>query len=140
MALLKEFKEFAVKGNVIDLAVGVIIGAAFGKIIDSVINDLIMPLVASLIGSPDFSNAYIPLKSGIPYGLTIADAKSRGPVFAYGSFITVAVNFLLLAWVIFILVKLVNQMKRKAPPPPDTHKELSSTDKLLVEIRDALKK
>lgn len=138
MGLLKEFKEFAVKGNVIDLAVGVIIGAAFAKIIDSVINDLVMPVIAAFIGALDFSNAYIPLKSGIPYGLSIAEAKARGPVFAYGSFITIVIYFLLLAIAVFIMVQAINRLKRLAPPPPNTQEELSSTDKLLVEIRDSL--
>lgn len=139
MGFIKEFKEFAIKGNVIDLAVGVIIGAAFGRIVDSVINDLIMPLVASVIGSPDFSNAYLPLRSNIPYGLPIIQAKSQGPVFAYGNFLTVGINFLLLAIAIFILVKAINKLKRQEPPPPSTHVEISTTDKLLVEIRDSLK-
>ncbi|QEC67813.1 large conductance mechanosensitive channel protein MscL [Panacibacter ginsenosidivorans] len=141
MGFVKEFKEFAVKGNVIDLAVGVIIGGAFGKIIDSVINDLIMPLVAKIIGSPDFSNAYIPLVDGIPPGTSLADAKKIGPVFAYGNFLTVAINFFLLALAVFLMVKAINRLKRKqevaapaAPPEP------SSTDKLLMEIRDSLKK
>lgn len=140
MGLLKEFKEFAVKGNVIDLAVGVIIGAAFGKIIDSVITDLVMPLVASITGSPDFSNAYIDLKGVVPEGKTLEEARAIGPVFAYGNFITVLINFMLLALVIFLMVKAVNRLKRKEPPPATTVQELSSTDKLLVEIRDALKK
>jgi len=138
MGLLKEFKEFAVKSNVIDLAVGVIIGAAFAKIIDSVINDLVMPVIAALIGAPDFSNAYIPLKSGIPYGLSIAEAKAKGPVFACGNFITIVIYFLLLAIAVFIMVQAINRLKRLAPPPPNTQEELSSTDKLLVEIRDSL--
>lgn len=138
MGFVKEFKEFAVKGNVIDLAVGVIIGGAFGKIVDSVINDLVMPLIASVIGSPDFSNAYLPLKKDIPYGLPIAEAKALGPVFAYGSFITVAINFALLALAIFMMVKAINKLKRETPPPAVTQQELSSTDKLLVEIRDSL--
>jgi large conductance mechanosensitive channel len=139
MGFLKEFKEFAIKGNVIDLAVGVIIGAAFGKIVDSVIKDLIMPLVASIIGSPDFSNAYIPLKSGIPYGLALPEAQKLGPVFAYGSFITVAINFMLLAFAIFLMVKGINRLKRKeeAPPVPAGP---SATEQLLIEIRDELKK
>ena len=137
---MKEFKEFAVKGNVIDLAVAVIIGGAFGKIIDSVINDLVMPLVASVIGTPDFSNAYLPLKDGIPYGLTLAEAKSKGPVFAYGNFITVAINFILLAFIVFLMVKAINKLRRETPPPASPKAELSSTDKLLVEIRDALRK
>jgi large conductance mechanosensitive channel len=140
MGFFKEFKEFAVKGNVIDLAVGVIIGGAFGKIVDSVINDLIMPLVASVVGAPDFSNAYVPLKKGIPLGLPIAQAKAMGPVFAYGSFITVALNFAIMAFAIFLMVKAINRLKRETPPPANTVQELSSTDKLLVEIRDSLKK
>ncbi len=140
MGFFKEFKEFAVKGNVIDLAVGVIIGGAFGKIVDSVINDLIMPLVASVVGAPDFSNAYIPLQKGIPTGLPIAQAKAMGPVFAYGSFITVALNFAIMAFAIFLMVKAINKLKRETPPPVNTVQELSSTDKLLVEIRDSLKK
>jgi large conductance mechanosensitive channel len=139
MGFLKEFKEFAVKGNVIDLAVGVIIGAAFSKIVDSVIKDLIMPLVAALIGAPDFSNAYISF-AGVPKGTPLAKAQEAGPVFAYGNFITVAINFLLVAFAIFLLVKFINKLKRNAPPPAVTKEELSSTDKLLIEIRDELKK
>jgi large conductance mechanosensitive channel len=140
MGFIKEFREFAIKGNVIDLAVGVIIGGAFKNIIDSIINDLIMPLVASIVGSPDFSNLYVPLKSGIPKNLALAEARKLGPVFAYGNFITVVINFLLLAIVIFWMVKGINRLKRETPPPVTTQQELSSTDKLLVEIRDALKK
>lgn len=139
MSLIKEFKEFAVKGNVIDLAVGVIIGAAFGNIIDSVINDLMMPLAASFIAAPDFSNAYVPLDADIQYGLTLADAKARGPVLAYGNFLTVAINFLLLALAIFLMIKAINKLKRETPSPATTKDEISSTDKLLVEIRDTLK-
>jgi large conductance mechanosensitive channel len=137
MGFIKEFKEFAIKGNVIDLAVGVIIGAAFKTIIDSVINDLVMPIVASIIGSPDFSNLYVSLKGGIPAGTPLAEARKMGPVFAYGNFITVVINFLLLALVIFWMVKAINKLKRETPPPPPA--ELSSTDKLLVEIRDAVR-
>ena|SRR2546421_12001095 len=140
MGFVKEFREFAIKGNVIDLAVAVIIGAAFNKIIDSVINDLVMPVIARIIGTPDFSNAYIPLRDDIPRGLALAEAKKIGPVFAYGNFITVVINFILLALVIFLMVKAINKMKRQAPPPATTKDELSTTDKLLVEIRDALKK
>lgn len=140
MGFIKEFKEFAIKGNVIDLAVGVIIGGAFGKIIDSVIKDLVMPIVAAIVGAPDFNNAYLPLKSGIPNDLPLAKAQEMGPVFAYGSFITVAINFLLLALVIFLMVKAINSLKRKqeaapaAPPPP------TPTEQLLAEIRDELRK
>jgi large conductance mechanosensitive channel len=139
MGFVKEFKEFAIKGNVIDLAVAVIIGAAFGKIVDSVIKDLIMPLIAVIIGAPDFSNLYISF-ANVPKGTTLARAQEAGPVFAYGNFITVAINFLLIALAIFLMVKVINKLKRDAPPPADTKAEVSSTDKLLIEIRDELKK
>ncbi len=139
MGFVKEFKEFAIKGNVIDLAVGIIIGGAFAKIVDSVINDLIMPVIAGIIGSPDFSNLYVPLKSGIPYGLPIAEAKAQGPVFAYGNFITELIAFMLLALAIFIMIKGINQLRKKTPPPAAVEPEISSTDKLLVEIRDSLR-
>ena len=138
MGLLKEFKEFAVRGNVIDLAVAVIIGAAFNKIVDSLIKDLIMPLIAALIGTPDFSQAYVAFVD-VPPGTPLAKAQEIGPVFAYGNFITEVVNFILLAFIIFLLVKFINSMKRKEPPPATTHTEISSTDKLLVEIRDLLR-
>lgn len=139
MGLLKEFKDFAVRGNVIDLAVAVIIGAAFNKIVDSLIKDLIMPLIAAVAGTPDFSQAYIAF-TDVPKGTPLAKAQEMGPVFAYGNFITVVVNFILLAFIIFMLVKFINSMRRKEPPPPTTHAEVSSTDKLLIEIRDLLKK
>ena len=138
MGLLKEFKEFAVRGNVIDLAVAVIIGAAFNKIVDSVIKDLIMPLIAAAFGTPDFSQAYIAFVD-VPKGTPLAKAQEMGPVFAYGNFLTVLVNFILLAFIIFMLVKAINSMKRKEPPPATTHAEVSTTDKLLIEIRDLLR-
>jgi large conductance mechanosensitive channel len=138
MGLLKEFKDFAVRGNVIDLAIAVIIGAAFNKIVDSVIKDLIMPLIAALMGTPDFSQAYVAFVD-VPKGTPLAKAQEMGPVFAYGNFITEVVNFILLAFIIFMLVKFINSMKRKEPPPATTHAEVSSTDKLLIEIRDVLK-
>lgn len=140
MGFIKEFKEFAIKGNVIDLAVGVIIGGAFGKIIDSVIKDLVMPIVASVVGAPDFSNAYLPLKAGIPRDLPLAKAQEMGPVFAYGSFITVAINFLLLALVIFLMVKGINSLKRKQEAAPAAPAPPTPTEQLLAEIRDELKK
>lgn len=140
MGFIKEFKEFAIKGNVIDLAVGVIIGAAFSKIIDSVIKDLVMPLVAAVVGAPDFSNAYLPLKAGIPTSLSLAEAQKAGPVFAYGSFITVAINFLLLALVIFLMVKGINTLKRKQEAAPAAPTPPTATEQLLAEIRDELKK
>ncbi len=145
MGFLKEFKEFAIKGNVIDLAVGVIIGGAFGKIIDSVVNDLVMPLVAAVIGKPDFSNMYLAMGKGaanITPGMALADARKVADVsiFAYGSFITVAINFLLLAFVIFLMVKGINAMKRKEEAKAAAAPAPSSTDVLLAEIRDELKK
>lgn len=141
MGFVKEFKEFAIKGNVMDMAVGVIIGGAFGKIIDSVVKDLIMPIVSAIIGQPDFSNLYIVLKGDVPKGMTLAEAQKipDTSIFAYGSFVTVAINFMLLAFVIFLLVKGMNAMKRKeeavAPPPAPSAEEV-----LLTEIRDELKK
>lgn len=138
MGLLKEFREFAVRGNVIDLAVAVIIGAAFNKIVDSVIKDLVMPIIAASIGTPDFTQAYVPF-TDVPPGTPLAKAQEMGPVFAYGNFITEVVNFILLALIIFLLVKFINTMKRKEPPPATTREEVSSTDKLLIEIRDLLR-
>jgi|SRR5690554_5182607 large conductance mechanosensitive channel len=142
MSFLKEFREFAMRGNVMDLAVGVIIGGAFGKIIDSVVNDLIMPLVASIIGQPDFSNLYFVLKGDVPAGTSLGDARKIADttIFAYGNFITVAINFLLLAFVIFLMVRIMNKMRKKeeaAPPPPPGP---TPQEKLLMEIRDELKK
>jgi large conductance mechanosensitive channel len=108
----KEFKEFAVKGNAIDLAVGVIIGAAFGKIVSSVVEDLLMPPIGRLVGNLDFSNLYVPLSDKITPGLPLAEAKKLGPVFAYGSFITIAINFLIVAFCIFLVVKGINKLKQ----------------------------
>ncbi|PKO45546.1 MAG: large conductance mechanosensitive channel protein MscL [Betaproteobacteria bacterium HGW-Betaproteobacteria-3] len=137
MSMMKEFKEFAVKGNVMDLAVGVIIGGAFGKIVDSVVGDLIMPLVSKIFGGLDFSNYYVGL-AGQAAGLTLAEAKKTGAVFAYGSFITVALNFTVLAFIIFMMVKQMNRLKSEAPaaPPPATPEDVV----LLREIRDSLKR
>ncbi|WP_406826234.1 large conductance mechanosensitive channel protein MscL [Pedobacter sp. KACC 23697] len=146
MGFVKEFKEFAVKGNAFDLAVGVIIGGAFGKIVTSIIEDLIMPVVAAMVGKPDFSSIYFAMGKGselIPKGASLADAKKAAPdaaIFAYGNFITVAINFLLLALIVFIMVKTINKMKKKeeavavAAPPVPTKEEV-----LLTEIRDLLK-
>src|SRR5205823_4650603 len=115
MGFAKEFKEFAVKGNVMDLAVGVTIGGAFGKIVDSVVNDLIMPLVGKAVGGLDFSNYFLPLAGQT--ATTLAEAKKGGAVFAYGNFLTVALNFVILAFIIFLMVKQINRMKKEAPPP-----------------------
>jgi large conductance mechanosensitive channel len=140
MSFMSEFKEFAVKGNAMDLAVGVIIGAAFGKIVDSIVNDLIMPIVGAVFGGFDFSNLFIPLRS-VPEGVgtTLADLKKAGvPVFAYGSFLTMLLNFVILAFIVFILVKQVNRLK-KAPPPAAPAAPPEDVV-LLREIRDSLKK
>lgn len=141
MGMLKEFKEFAVKGNAIDLAVGVIIGGAFGKIVTSIIDDLIMPIVGALIGKPDFSSLYLVLKGNVPPGTKLEEARKIADtsIFAYGNFITVAINFLLLALVVFWMVKAINRMKRERTVE-ETPAELSSTDKLLMEIRDSLQR
>ncbi len=142
MGMLQEFKEFAVKGNVIDLAVGVIIGGAFGKIVTSMVDDIIMPLVGAIFGKLDFSNLFIPLAQ-VPEGTarTLAAMKAAGvPVFAYGSFITVAINFTIMAFIIFMMVKQMNRM-RKAEPAPEPEAPVTPEDVLLLrEIRDSLKK
>ncbi len=139
MSIAKEFREFAVKGNVIDLAVGVIIGGAFGKIVDSVVNDLIMPIVGSIFGNLDFSNLFVVLGDN-PNALTaLVDLKKAGiPVLAYGNFISIAVNFLILAFIIFMMVKQINRIKRAepAPAPAVTPEDIT----LLREIRDSLKR
>ena len=137
MSMASEFKDFISKGNVMDLAVGVIIGAAFGKIVDSMVNDIIMPIVGKIFGGLDFSNMYIPL-NGQEAGLALVEAKKAGAVLAYGNFITVVLNFIILAFIIFQMVKLVNRLKKAEPPPvaPATPDDIL----LLREIRDALKK
>ncbi len=142
MSIVSEFREFAVKGNVIDLAVGVIIGGAFGKIVDSVVNDLIMPVIGTIIGSLDFSNLFIILGKN-PNNLTaLAELKKAGvPVLAYGSFITVAANFLILAFIIFMMVKQINRVKRAEPAPAPAAPPPTPEDVVLLrEIRDSLKK
>ena len=140
MGMLSEFKAFAMRGNVMDLAVGVIIGGAFGKIVDSVVGDLIMPIVGKIFGGLDFNNYYVAL-AGQAAGLTLADAKKAGAVFAYGSFITIVLNFVILAFIIFMMVKQMNRMKREAPPAPPAPPAPTPEDVLLLrEIRDALKK
>ena len=135
MSFTSEFKEFAMKGNVVDLAVGVIIGGAFGKIVVSVVGDLIMPLVGKLLGGLDFSNYFIPLAGQTATNL--ADAKKAGAVFAYGNFITVAINFVILAFIIFMMVRQINRLRSQTPPPPAAPPE---DIQLLREIRDALKR
>ncbi|HTH11692.1 large conductance mechanosensitive channel protein MscL [Acidovorax sp.] len=143
MGMMKEFREFAIKGNVIDLAVGVIIGGAFGKIVDSVVSDLIMPVVGLVFGKLDFSNLFVVLGS-VPPGtaMTLDALKKAGvPVFAYGNFLTVAVNFLILAFIIFVMIKQINRLKREAPEPAPAAPAAPPEDIVLLrEIRDSLKK
>ena len=142
MGMIQEFKAFAVKGNVIDLAVGVIIGGAFGKIVDSIVSDLIMPIVGAVIGKLDFSNLFLVLGS-VPPGTasTLAELKKAGvPVFAYGSFITVGVNFAILAFIIFLMIKQINRLKKEAPVEATTTEVTAEDILLLREIRDSLKK
>ncbi len=136
MSFTSEFKEFALKGNVMDLAVGVIIGGAFGKIVDSVVGDLIMPIVGLVTGGLDFTNKFIQLSG--PAATTLVEAKKVGAVFAYGSFLTVLINFVILAFIIFMMVKQMNRMKREAPPAPPAPP--ADDIVLLREIRDALRK
>lgn len=139
--MIKEFQEFIARGNVMDLAVGVIIGGAFGLIVSSLVDDIIMPVVGAIFGGFDFSNYFIPLSSSVT-AQSLAAAREQGAVFAYGNFITVIINFLILAWIIFLMVRAVNKMRRRlekdeapapdAPPPADVQ--------LLTEIRDLLAK
>ena len=139
--MIKEFQEFIAKGNVMDLAVGVIIGGAFGLIVGSLVDDIIMPIVGAIFGGFDFSNYFLPLSSEVT-APSLVEAKKQGAVFAYGNFITVVINFLILAWIIFLMVKGVNTMRKKlekqkeaappGPPPADVQ--------LLTEIRDLLSK
>ena len=114
----KEFKEFAVKGNAIDLAVGVIIGAAFGKIVTSIVEDLLMPPIGRVAGNLDFASLYIPLSDKVTPGLPLAEARKLGPVFAYGNFITTAINFVMIAFCIFLVVKGINKLKQPKSGPP----------------------
>jgi large conductance mechanosensitive channel len=139
VAFMKEFREFAIKGSVVDLAVGVIIGAAFGKLVDSLVKDLIMPVVGRVVGGLDFSNWFIMLGAPPPgyNGPMTYDALTKAgvPLFAYGNFLTVTINFLILAFIIFLMVKEINKLKRANPsPPPPPPEEIQ----LLREIRDAL--
>lgn len=138
MGMMQDFKSFAVKGNVIDLAVGVIIGAAFSKIVDSLVQDIIMPIVGRIFGGFDFTNYYLPL-NGQSMGLTLAEAKKAGAVFAYGSFITILINFIILAFIIFQMVRLLQKAKRNDPPPADLPPPTAEDVLLLREIRDTLK-
>lgn len=141
MGMMQEFREFAIKGNVIDLAVGVIIGGAFGKIVDSLVQDMVMPLIGKLFGGLDFSNYYLPL-NGQAANLALVEAKKAGAVFAYGNFLTIFLNFLILAFVIFQMVRLVNRARRAqdaVPAEPVVAPAPAEEVLLLREIRDAMK-
>jgi large conductance mechanosensitive channel len=135
--MLEEFKKFAMRGNVVDLAIGVIIGAAFGSIVNSVVNDLVMPLIGAVTGGLDFSNYFLPLSAKVT-ATTLAEAKKQGAVLAWGNFLTIVLNFLIIAWVLFLCIKGINRLKTE-PPPPAVPAPPSREVQLLTEIRDALK-
>ncbi|MBK3397965.1 MULTISPECIES: large conductance mechanosensitive channel protein MscL [Methylobacterium] len=132
--MLEEFKKFALRGNVVDLAVGVVIGAAFGAIVTSLVQDVIMPMVGAITGGLDFSNYYLPLSSKVQTGLAYAEAKKQGAVIGYGQFITTALNFLIVAFVLFVVIRAMNQLQRRE----EVKKEDPAEVKLLAEIRDLL--
>ncbi|HZC56503.1 MAG TPA: large conductance mechanosensitive channel protein MscL [Xanthobacteraceae bacterium] len=135
--MLEEFKKFAMRGNVVDLAVGVIIGAAFGAIVTSLVNDIIMPVIGAVTGGLDFSNYFLPLSSQVTAN-SLVEARKQGAVLAWGSFLTLSINFLIIAWVLFLCIKGINKLKTpEAPPAPSGP---SPEVQLLAEIRDALKK
>ena len=135
--MLKEFKAFAMRGNVVDLAIGVIIGAAFSKIIDSLVSDIVMPVIGAATGGLDFSNYFLRLSSAVN-AATLADAKKQGAVLAWGNFLTVAVNFLIVAFVLFLAVRALNSLRRKEEPPPAEAPAPPRNEVLLAEIRDLL--
>lgn len=133
--LMSEFKEFALRGNVVDLAVGVVIGAAFGKIVDSLVGDLIMPVIGAVTGGLDFSNYYLRLSSSIPENLPYAEAKKAGAALGWGNFATVVVGFMIVATALFFVMKLVNRFRRQQPATPAVP---TKTEALLTDIRDLL--
>jgi len=137
--MLKEFREFAMKGNVVDLAIGIVIGAAFGAIVSSLVNDLVMPIIGVATGGLDFSNYFIALSSKVT-ATNLADAKKQGAVLAYGSFIQLVVNFLIVAFSLFIVIRLMNQLKRREEAKAAEPAKASAEVALLTEIRDLLKK
>jgi large conductance mechanosensitive channel len=136
--MLKEFQEFALKGNMVDLAIGVIIGAAFGGLVQSIVNDILMPIIGLVTGGIDFSQMYVQL-SGAP-AATLAASREAGATIAYGNFITLLINFLIVAWVLFMVVKAMNRLKRQPPPLPPAPAPLTKEEVLLTEIRDLLAK
>jgi large conductance mechanosensitive channel len=136
--MMKEFREFAMKGNMVDLAIGVIIGATFGALVKSVVNDIIMPIIGVITGGADFSQLFVQL-SGEPQS-TLDAAREAGATIAYGNFITLTINFIIIAWVLFMVVKAINRMKREEPPAPAKPAEPAREEVLLSEIRDLLAK
>src|SRR3954462_12550620 len=138
--MLREFREFAMKGNVVDLAVGVIIGAAFGGIVTSLVGDIIMPIIGAITGGLDFSNYFTALSAKVQPGLSYADAKKQGAVLGWGQFLTISLNFIIVAWVLFIAIKAMIKLQKSEPPPDLKPAETPADIKLLTEIRDLLKK
>ncbi len=136
--MLKEFRDFAMKGNVVDLAVGVIIGAAFGSIVTSLVGDIIMPLIGA-IGGLDFSNYFLGLSKAVT-ATNLADAKKQGAVLAWGNFLTITLNFIIVAFVLFLVIRVMNQFKRKEEAAPAAPPKPTREEELLTEIRDLLKK
>ena len=135
--MLKEFREFAVKGNVVDLAIGVIIGAAFGRIVESIVSDLFMPIVGAILGGLDFSNYFVGLSPNVTAN-SLAAAREQGAVLAYGNFLTIVINFLIIAWILFMVVKGINRLRRNAAAEPKVPAPPSKEEVLLTEIRDLL--
>ncbi|MGB9109687.1 MAG: large conductance mechanosensitive channel protein MscL [Telluria sp.] len=140
MAMMQEFRQFAMKGNVVDLAVGVIIGGAFGRIVDSLVQDVIMPPISKIFGGLDFASYYLPL-NGQPYGLPLAEAKKAGAVLAYGNFLTILLNFVILAFIIFQMVRLMNRMRNTFITKQEEAAAAVAAEEVLLlrEIRDSLK-
>jgi len=138
MGIVQEFKEFAIKGNMVDLAVGVIIGGAFGKIVDSLVKDIIMPIIGVITGGIDFSNLFVQL-AGEPQA-TLDKAREAGATLAYGNFVTIVINFLIIAWVLFMVIKAMNSMKKEAEAAPAEPPAPPRNEVLLEEIRDLLSK
>ena len=136
--MLEEFKKFALRGNVVDLAVGVIIGAAFGAIVTSAVQDVFMPMIGAITGGLDFSNYYLPLSSKVQAGAAYADAKKQGAVIGYGQFITVAINFMIVAFVLFLVIRAMNKLVTKEEAKPEAVAEVPADVKILGEIRDLL--